>query len=78
MEDDQPPAQDTATGAGDDEILAALEAMEEVMAALSQPGREFDVSLHRRHLELATTAGLDDQVEAARLMMVQSITCGDG
>jgi hypothetical protein len=77
MEQDDP-TPPTDTGAGDDEILAALEAMESVMTALSSPGREFDQSLHRQHLELATKAGLDDQVEAARTMMVQSITCGEG
>lgn len=63
---------------GDDEILAALEAMEGVISALSQPGSEFNISLHQQHLALAAKAGLEDQVLAARMMMVQSITCGDG
>jgi len=66
------------TETGDDEILAALEGMEKVINELNIPGREFSISLHQQHIALATQAGLDDQVEAARMMMVQSVTCGDG
>ena len=75
MEDDEN-QQNPETG--DDEILAALEGMEKVINELNIPGREFSISLHQQHIALATQAGLDDQVEAARTMMVQSVTCGDG
>lgn len=75
MEDDDPRH---TTEAGDDEVLAALEEMEKVINELNIAGREFSISLHQKHVALATQAGLDDQVEAARTMMVQSVTCGDG
>ncbi|KAL7416070.1 hypothetical protein BDY24DRAFT_439291 [Mrakia frigida] len=74
MEDDDPRH---TTEAGDDEVLAALEEMEKVINELNIAGREFSISLHQKHVALATQAGLDDQVEAARTMMVQSVTCGD-
>lgn len=69
----------TPTTTHDDEAaLAALEALESVMTALSSPGAEFNRELHQTHLELAASAGLEDQVTTARTMMVQSVACGDG
>lgn len=58
--------------------LEALEALPATIEALSVPGAEFNLELHQQHLKLATQAGLDEQVDQARLLMVRSLACGDG
>lgn len=70
----------STTGPQVDELeqLAALEALAPVLDELESPGAELNLGLHLQHIELATKAQLEDQVETARLMMVRSLACGDG
>jgi hypothetical protein len=61
-----------------DAMLAALEGLEPVVIALSQPGADFNRALHEQHIALARTAGLEDQEQAARIGLVEKLACGEG
>lgn len=53
----------------------ALEALSNVITALSET--PFDLSLHAKHIQLAATTGMDDQLRAARETLTAYYACGD-
>jgi hypothetical protein len=53
----------------------ALEALSNVISALSVT--PYDLSLHAKHIQLAATTGMDDQVHAARETLTAYYACGD-
>lgn len=50
------------------EETESLEALSELLTQLS--ANPYDLSLHAQHVQLAQSAGLDEQVQAARQMLV--------
>ncbi|CDZ97156.1 RNA-binding protein SART3 (RRM superfamily) [Phaffia rhodozyma] len=69
--------EEESTADQDNLILNALESLPGIIERLAVPGAEFNIDLHRQHIEAATLAELDDQLDQARLLMVQSVACGD-
>ncbi len=53
----------------------ALEALSNVISALSET--PLDLSLHAQHIQLALATGMDDQVRAARETLTGYYACDD-
>jgi hypothetical protein len=53
----------------------ALEALSNVISALSET--PFDLSLHKKHIQLALATGMDDQMREARDTLTAYYACGD-
>lgn len=53
----------------------ALEALSNVISVLSET--PFDLSLHAQHIQLAASAGMDDQVHVARETLTTYYACAD-
>jgi hypothetical protein len=61
---------------GEDTSLAALESLSTLLTAISES--PFNEALHFQHVALAQSAGLQDELAAAREMLVSCLAATDG